>query len=58
MAVMAPALGFFTDTWGLGVAFSACAGVAIAALVVFGKPLAGAREAVESPVAAPVAGEA
>ena len=58
MAAMAPALGFFTDTWGLGVAFSACAGVAIAALVVFGKPLAGARETVESPVAAPVAGEA
>ncbi|MBE0609317.1 MAG: hypothetical protein IH609_08050, partial [Dehalococcoidia bacterium] len=54
----APALGFFTDTWGLGVAFSACAGVAIAALVVFGKPLAGAREAVESPVAAPVGGKA
>jgi len=58
MAAMAPALGFFTDTWGLGVAFSACATVAIAALVVFGKPLAGAREAVESPVAAPVAGKA
>lgn len=58
MAAMVPALGLFTDTWGLGVAFSACAGVAIAALVVFGKPLAGAREAVESPVAAPVAGEA
>lgn len=58
MALMAPALGFFTDTWGLAVAFSACAVVAVAALAAFGRPLARVREAVEgaSPVAA--AGEA
>ncbi len=58
MAAMVPALGFATDTWGLGMAFTACAGVALVALAVFGGPLARAREAIEGPVAAPVAGEA
>lgn len=58
MAAMVPALGFATDTWGLGMAFTACAGVALVALAVFVGPLARAREAMEWPVAAPVAGEA
>lgn len=58
MAAMVPALGFSTDRWGLGVAFAACAVVAVASLVLFGKPLAGARGAVEPPVASPLAGEA
>ena len=58
MAVMAPAIGFSTDRWGLGVAFSVCAGLALAALAVFGRPLARAREAMDGAVVAPVAGEA
>jgi MFS family permease len=58
MAAMVPALGFATDTWGLGMAFTACAVVAVASLAVFGRPLARAREAVEAAIAAPVAGEA
>ncbi|HML99405.1 MAG TPA: MFS transporter [Tepidiformaceae bacterium] len=58
MAVMAPAMGFSTDRWGLGVAFSVCAGLALAALAVFGRPLARAREAMDGAVVAPVAGEA
>lgn len=58
MALMAPAMGFSTDRWGLGVAFSVCAGLALVALAVFGRPLARARGAIEGPVTAPVAGEA
>lgn len=58
MAVMVPALGFATDTWGLGVAFTGCAALAAGAVVVFGGPLARAREALDGPVAAPAAGEA
>ena len=52
MAAMAPVLGFATDSWGLGVAFSACTGLAVVALVLFGRPLAMARE--PEPAAIPV----
>ncbi len=58
MAAMVPALGFATDRWGLGVAFAACGTVALASLLLFGKPLLGARGGVDGAIPAQVAGEA
>jgi len=40
------------------VAFAACGTVALASLLLFGKPLLGARGGVEGAIPAPVAGEA
>jgi len=57
MAALAPVMGFTTDSWGLAVAFSVCAGVALAALVVFGRALAKAGDGVAATLPVVTAGD-